>query len=356
VGAKCVAPGDCASALCPAGFCAAAPTCFDGMLGGTETDVDCGGDVCGSCGTGASCLDGDDCASLVCGGAPASCQAATCSDGVENGGESAIDCGGATCAPCPPGATCIMGSDCASGVCSGAGTCALPTCFDATANAAETDVDCGGPVCPACGSGASCLDDGDCESDKCTAGACEAASCSDGVVNGGEPAVDCGGSCPVKCPDGSDCNVGADCASLVCAGPPGDKSCAAPTCTDAVKNGLETDYDCGGTVCPKCLSFQFCLVSSDCKGGACNPQTSQCDPTCTDGQLNGPESDVDCGGPCPQCLPNKDCFGPQDCTTGICSLVIGHGYHCQPAPSCFNGMLDGGETGVDCGGPLCGPC
>ena len=51
-------------------------------------------------------------------------------------------------------------------------------------------------------------------------------------------------------------------------------------------------------------------------------------PTCDDGILNGYEEDVDCGGP--DCDP---CF-----------------------PMCFNGIQDGDEEGVDCGGTSCEPC
>ena len=69
---------------------------------------------------------------------------ATCSDSVQNQGETAIDCGG----PCTP--------------------CA--TCSDGIQNQAEQSVDCGGP-CAAC------------------------ETCSDGIQNQGETAIDCGGSC-----------------------------------------------------------------------------------------------------------------------------------------------------------------
>lgn len=46
-----------------------APTvvsCVDGILGVNETDIDCGGDRCPPCTTGASCLIHEDCASGVC--------------------------------------------------------------------------------------------------------------------------------------------------------------------------------------------------------------------------------------------------------------------------------------------------
>ncbi|MEL7378281.1 MAG: cohesin domain-containing protein, partial [Bacteroidota bacterium] len=48
--------------------------------------------------------------------------------------------------------------------------------------------------------------------------------------------------------------------------------------------------------------------------------------TCDDGIQNGNETGVDCGGDCTPCV------------------------------SCDNGIQDGGETGVDCGGPDCAPC
>ncbi len=75
---------------------------------------------------------------------------ATCNDGVQNQGETGIDCGG----PC---------SACA-------------TCNDGVQNQGETGVDCGGP-CSAC------------------------ATCNDGIQNQGETGVDCGGPC-------SPCNTG----------------------------------------------------------------------------------------------------------------------------------------------------
>jgi len=77
----------------------------------------------------------------------------TCSDGVQNQGETGIDCGG----PCPA---------------------CLPTCSDGIQNQGETGIDCGGPCgpCP---------------------------TCNDGIMNGDETGIDCGGmtcpACPVSC-------------------------------------------------------------------------------------------------------------------------------------------------------------
>ncbi|MEM7086677.1 MAG: M43 family zinc metalloprotease, partial [Bacteroidota bacterium] len=62
-------------------------------------------------------------ASDKCGPPPAP----TCTDGVQNGDETGVDCGGSTCAPCPE-----------------------PTCSDGIQNQGETGVDCGGPNCAPC--------------------------------------------------------------------------------------------------------------------------------------------------------------------------------------------------------------
>jgi len=37
-----------------------------------------------------------------------------------------------------------------------------------------------------------------------------------------------------------------------------------------VKNGLETDVDCGGGTCPACASGKVCKASTDCKPGICS--------------------------------------------------------------------------------------
>lgn len=52
--------------------------------------------------------------------APADKEIATCTDGVRNHGETAIDCGGSAyndCPPCADGLECLIDADCASGFC-----------------------------------------------------------------------------------------------------------------------------------------------------------------------------------------------------------------------------------------------
>src|SRR5207244_1392250 len=117
-------------ALCAAFAGCAKPTgrfaCEDGLQSAGESDVDCGGAVCGPCAAGQRCRVATDCAGGAClGGA---CLAPSCADGVLGAGESDLDCGGA-CAPCLAGFACAVDGDCASGVCASS-LCAAPTCAD----------------------------------------------------------------------------------------------------------------------------------------------------------------------------------------------------------------------------------
>lgn len=92
----------------------------------------------------------------------------------------------------------------------------------------------------------------------------------DGAGGGaGDGATVCGGPSAPKCADGKTCMIDGDCLSVrclvgVCAPRP------AHTCLDQKKNGLETDIDCGGPVCPKCGCAMACAAGSDCFSGKCN--------------------------------------------------------------------------------------
>src|SRR5688500_5231631 len=58
---------------------------------------------------------------------------------VSTGGAFPGGSGGSSCQPCPPGAQCNLGSECASFVCI-SGICQPPTCVDAVRNGDETDI------------------------------------------------------------------------------------------------------------------------------------------------------------------------------------------------------------------------
>ena len=41
-------------------------------------------------------------------------------------------------------------------------------------------------------------------------------------------------------------------------------------CSNAVRDGAESDVDCGGGACPKCADGKACVAASDCAAGACS--------------------------------------------------------------------------------------
>jgi len=131
----------------------------------------------------------------------------------------------------------------------------------------------------------------------CMEGACVGINCNNGVKNPGEGDIDCGGNC-LPCDDGKTCTNGSQCKSGVCTG----GMCAVPSCMDAVKNGKETGFDCGGGECPPCPTDDSCLLPNDCQSGVCVDVFCAA-PSCTDALQNGDEAGIDCGGTCPNACP-----------------------------------------------------
>jgi hypothetical protein len=183
-----------------------------------------------------------------------------------------------------------------------------------------------------------CTDGSQCPSGVCLSPVCQSPTCSDGVENGAETTVDCGGgSCP-GCATGETCFLSTDCASGGCSGgicQPGCTTgaecpsgvctggyCRAANCADGAQNGEETDVDCGGTApsCVRCADGEGCASGADCgsqvcSGGICQP------PSCSDGIRNGAEVGVDCGGgSCPGCTLGSPCSAAADCQSGVCGL------------------------------------
>ncbi len=100
VGAACCAPDACATGLtCVFGACAAAPAAPEARCHGA---TECGSGVCNA----------------------GTCAAPACDDGVKNGTEPAVDCGGGCATGCPTGTACLVDKDCAAGLCA-QGTCPL---------------------------------------------------------------------------------------------------------------------------------------------------------------------------------------------------------------------------------------
>jgi len=314
-----------------------AASCDDGVANGDETSVDCGG-TCDPCEDGAACREATDCQSAVCG--RGFCLVPSCTDGVRNGGETGTDCGG-DCGLCPGGEPCTANDECLSDRCRG-GTCAPSSCEDRTRNGTETDVDCGGDLCPPCAGGLACLDRSDCESLICASSVCTEPACNDSVQNQDETSVDCGGAICPGCRDGLACDVDADCENGRCF----DGGCV--SCEDRIRNAEETAIDCGGPICDACISGETCVEDRDCLAGSCNGGICE---SCDDGTLNQDETDVDCGGAvCGGCVAGQTCTVDGDCDMGSCSPVSG------TCVSCIDGLLNQDETDVDCGGAVCLGC
>lgn len=172
-------------------------------------------------------------------------------------------------------------------------------------NVIKVGAQCGASgVCSSKGTCVECLSNGVCSGNKstCINGYCSASTCQNGgaLPDGNETDVDCGGDECGPCDAGQTCEAASDCKSKVCELPDVGalKQCQIASCTDTVQNGTETDVDCGGVLCSpssKCDDSKYCVVPGDCKSGVCQGGTCQ-EATCGDGVKNGSEVGVDCGG------------------------------------------------------------
>ena len=54
-------------------------------------------------------------------------------------------------------------------------------------------------------------------------------------------------------------------------------------CNDYLKNGDETDIDCGGAACPKCKDGKACKAAADCVSGICKNGSCACKPNACGG-------------------------------------------------------------------------
>jgi hypothetical protein len=152
--------------------------------------------------------------------------------------------------------------------------------------------------------------------------------------------------------------------------PPQD---APRSCFDNVKDGDESDVDCGGS-CPPCGLDQACRSSADCgKWPGCDPVLGcACDTLsnicvfnhCSDHVRNDGETSVDCGGgACPGCGPGKECVTDGDCSATLtgCDADYG-GCRCDALSMtcvydhCYDHKQDVDESDVDCGGDRCSGC
>ena len=295
--------------------------------------------------TGTSCFVGE--TSGIC-STIGQCDIPQCDDGKKNEQETDVDCGG-WCGPCGDQKKCNIPTECQSQICD-KGLCAKPTCTDQIQNGDEVHVDCGGS-CPGCADFASCTSGDQCASGWCSDyQTCQTPTCNDNAHNGSETDVDCGGVCKPCETAGQKCSVVGDCASQKCV----KGACVDPTCDDGLMNGHETGKDCGGfdwgTGCPGCGTGGACNGDFDCKDKVCATPGVCVSAACNDGVQNGSESGIDCGGGllgsgCALCQSNQGCLLDSDCASHVCGPL----FACND-PSCADGVTNADETGADCGG------
>jgi formylglycine-generating enzyme required for sulfatase activity len=100
----------------------------------------------------------------------------------------------------------------------------------------------------------------------------DSGTCKTKVKDGNETDIDCGGNntCPrcelgKACTAAGDCAEGADCKNKLCA-----------LCSDELTNGDETDRNCGGKACDACTVGKRCIANTDCRSGSCINQACAC--------------------------------------------------------------------------------
>ncbi len=192
-------------------------------------------------------------------------------------------------ADCNDGAFCNGSERCVSGMCVPAATvpcndgvaCTVDSCNEAT------DACTYSPQHTACNDGLYCNGTEQCSLLGCTAGT------------------------PIVCNDGISCTVDScNEATDSCAYSPQNTLCS---------NGLYCD---GVETCSASLG---CVAgTAPCTGGTCQESTDTCSsaPSCTDGVKNGTETDKDCGGSCSGCALGKTCAVNADCAQGTCQAGV----------------------------------
>jgi hypothetical protein len=214
------------------------------------------------------------------------------------------------------GTACTGGGQCCTGKCLSSGTCSC----SATNRCTQPAEPCKKAICndkKRCviknkARGSACPDDGN----PCTKDVCDG-----------------NGQCihPKK-PNGTDCGTSQVCQDGVCP--------SIATCSDGVKNGGETDVDCGGPGgCPHCANGKSCRVNGDCASNHCCKEAYQTE------------------GVCKACCADSHCHFSKVCESGSC--VCGASAHdCDGDGLCETCGSGCGESGsIVCGqsDPTCGP-
>ena len=200
--------------------------------------------------------------------------------------------------------------------------CAIIASVDRDAIEGSSTSTGGGGVGGEGGGAGGCTAAGDCgEDSQCQSFSCDSGMCSETNVEAGTACTDDGGE--------------------VC---DGNGNCVVRTCMDTMKNGDETDVDCGGAECPPCADGLICNQASDCESANCADNVccdTPCDEACdvcsaaagaaTDGTCEtaaqGADGDPSCAPyvcdgtdtTCPNsCTDPSECASGMNCVDGFC--------------------------------------
>lgn len=321
-----------------------------------------------------TCANDIDCPSGNC-GLNHLCVEAHCSDGVKNGTESDIDCGGPSCNPCAPGKLCVGQTDCVAAACID-GVCCQEACDGECVACASTkterpdgecapivagtdpDEECSSQDSSTCGNSTGfCNGMGGCQ--KHAVGAiCASASCVDGTQTNAR-ACDGLGNCT-------------DTGSIACAPYVCGSTMCLTSCSDDPQ--CDTDHYCVDATCvPRKSNGQACSKASECQTGFCVDGVC-CNDACT-GECRAcvaAKTSTSADGTCGDILggidPDGECvdMGATSCsTTGECSgagscALYGAGTVCVPASCSGNTAVlantcDGIGNCIDNGVTNCAP-
>ena len=253
-------------------------SCTDGVLDGKETDVDCGGDACGACDNGKLCLAGIDCQSGYCAGTQGGSGGAGGS-GTGSGGSGGAGTGGAG------------GSGTGSGGSGGSGPA----------------------VCAACSADAHCAAGTFCDTSAA------------------------GGTCVAKQADGTACSAANQCLSGFC--PKGDGVCCDTSCDStceaclAAKTGGAKDGECVPVKADTDPDNECVTSDADCHINECGGVAGACKPATTATICRKGSGDI--------CDPDEKCSGvPGDaCPMDVVKESVtvcrkGSGDTCDPDELC----------------------
>ena len=311
--------------------------------------------------------------------------------------------------------------DCGAMVCSPvdgvAQRCLAGRCVDATCTSGSQDPNCIFSDVPECVDAEDCAIESSCAVRSCVEGICFVNATGRGLCEVGfvcdieedacviDPLESCmPESIDADCMRRSDC-IPAECVNNLCiyrlapdettctpgiggAGSCLSGACQPQGCQDGILNQDETDIDCGGTICGKCIGTP-CSADSECASGVCDLIESMtceaadvCGNTKTDAGEGCDDGNVANGDGCNgNCLIELDgmctldaacetglCFGGlckiklgdpctdhAACASTVCDMVGSN--TCEPADVCGNGLQETGEAcddGNTAGGDGCG--